>query len=167
MFLLALGQYLTRGFPTTAPPSKNDPHPFISHDVPEADWLRFLEEVKAAGQLSESQERYSQLPIVSILPIVGSLSTHVIRQQMKKGKSKEVAKVIDNWNHHFFNPRQMEVVLMHGATKVSGLKTHLGSNASIPGPSIRPAHSESSIGKGKGKAKEEDDTTYRLFVMPL
>lgn len=105
---------------------------------------------------------------------------------MKKGKSKEVAKVIDNWNHvrpfndhhshveavidafqHFFNPRQMEVVLMHGATKVSGLKTHLGSNASIPGPSIRPAHSESSIGKGKGKAKEEDDTTYRLFVMPL
>lgn len=35
---------------------------------------RFLEEVKAAGQLSESQERYSQLPIVSILPIVGELS---------------------------------------------------------------------------------------------
>jgi hypothetical protein len=66
-------------------------------------------------------------------------------------------------------PRQIQVVLMQGATKLSGLKAHLGSNASIPGPSIQLAHSaSSSVGKGKGKAKEEEeDTTYRLFVMPL
>jgi hypothetical protein len=35
---------------------------------------RFLAEVKAAGQLSDNQERYSHIPIVSILPIVGKFS---------------------------------------------------------------------------------------------
>ncbi|KAF5351243.1 hypothetical protein D9756_008442 [Leucocoprinus leucothites] len=170
-FLIATGQFLTRGFPALPPPSKTAPHPFALHDVTESDWLKFLEEVKTAGQLTDQQEQWARLPIVSIVPIVGSISTYMIRQQMKKGKSKDVAAVISNWNHHFFNPRCMEAVLMRGPTRLSGLKKNPNSHTqSTPGWSgntliQHPVDSEAS--KGKGKEKEGEDTTYRLFVMPL
>jgi hypothetical protein len=33
--------------------------------------IRFLREVKTAGELTERQEHWARLPIVSIIPIVG------------------------------------------------------------------------------------------------
>lgn len=42
-FLLANGQYLTRGFPALPPPSRTTPHPFASHDITESDWLRYAD----------------------------------------------------------------------------------------------------------------------------
>jgi hypothetical protein len=38
-FLIATGQYLTRGFPALPPPSNVNPHPFVTHDVTEDEWL--------------------------------------------------------------------------------------------------------------------------------
>lgn len=35
---------------------------------------RFLQEVRAAGNLTEKQERLAHLPIVSIIPIVGKIA---------------------------------------------------------------------------------------------
>ncbi|KAF9445680.1 hypothetical protein P691DRAFT_611699, partial [Macrolepiota fuliginosa MF-IS2] len=164
-FLLANGQYLTRGFPTSPPPSRTIPHPFASHDVTESDWSKFIQEVSAAGELTRKQEGLARLPIVSILPIVGDLSTYLIRQQMKKGKSKDVKTVIDLWNHHFFRPRHIEVVLMCGTARLTGLdKTPTSNNGSTPGWAGNTLVGQES--KNKGKAKEEDDT-YRLYIMPL
>jgi hypothetical protein len=43
MFLLASSDKstsLSKGFPMTPPPSKDDPHPFVTHDVNEIDWLQ-------------------------------------------------------------------------------------------------------------------------------
>lgn len=107
---------------------------------------------------------------------------------MKKGKAKDVGKVIDLWNHvcfevicisplradppllqHFFHPRRIEVVLMRGMTRLSGLDKHPGSpqvsTPGWPGNTSTPPTIESSSNKGKGK--DEEDTTYRLFIMPL
>lgn len=43
MFLLASSEKstsLSKGFPMAPPPSKEDPHPFVTHDINEIDWLQ-------------------------------------------------------------------------------------------------------------------------------
>ena len=42
MFLVAQGKTLNKGFPSTPPLSSLNPHPFVSHDVTERDWIRYL-----------------------------------------------------------------------------------------------------------------------------
>ena len=42
MFLVATGKTLDKGFPYASPPSKSIPHPFVSHDINEGDWIRYL-----------------------------------------------------------------------------------------------------------------------------
>ena len=42
MFLVATGKTLSKGFPYISPASNSNPHPFASHDVYEADWMRYL-----------------------------------------------------------------------------------------------------------------------------
>lgn len=39
IFLVCRGQYLYKGFLSLPPPSKAVPHPFITHDINEGDWL--------------------------------------------------------------------------------------------------------------------------------
>lgn len=54
---------------------------------------------------------------------------------------------------------------MRGMTRLSGLDKYLGSaSGSTPGWLMPPGAESGSI---TGKAKEEEDTTYRLFIMPL
>ena len=92
MFLVASGKTLDKGFPYASPPSKSNPHPFLSHDVNEGDWIRyvyfntrvlivvidwrnvrFLEEAHMAACLTDKQIRNSHLPIVCLVPGVGEL----------------------------------------------------------------------------------------------
>jgi hypothetical protein len=40
IYLIANGKYLEQGFPLVPPPSPKQPHPFVTHDVNEADWSR-------------------------------------------------------------------------------------------------------------------------------
>jgi len=42
MFLVATGKTLDKGFPYASPPSNSTPHPFVSHDINEGDWIRYL-----------------------------------------------------------------------------------------------------------------------------
>lgn len=50
--LVSLSHELDKGFPALAPPAMVQPHPFALHDIQEADWVRFLSDVKRAGTLS-------------------------------------------------------------------------------------------------------------------
>ena len=43
---------LDSGFPNTIPPSSMHPHPFVTHDVTEEDWLRFVSDMKKAAGLA-------------------------------------------------------------------------------------------------------------------
>jgi hypothetical protein len=40
-YLVSNGEHLDNGFPALLPPSEMQPHPFVSHDVNESDWIRY------------------------------------------------------------------------------------------------------------------------------
>ncbi|TFK52377.1 hypothetical protein OE88DRAFT_1657610 [Heliocybe sulcata] len=52
MVTLGAGKDLGDGFTAVPPPSALQPHPFQSHDVQDADWVRFLGDIKSAGKLT-------------------------------------------------------------------------------------------------------------------
>ena len=66
LVLVGKGTTLDRGFPYAAPacpaPAGTPaPHPFVVHDVTEADWRRFLHDVRIAGSLSPMNKVVSGL----------------------------------------------------------------------------------------------------------
>ncbi|EDR02041.1 uncharacterized protein LACBIDRAFT_310263 [Laccaria bicolor S238N-H82] len=173
IFLVCRGQYLYKGFLPVPPPSSAIPHPFITHDVNEGDWLNFLAEIQSAATLTEKDLSRSHLPIISIIPIVNSLSAYGIRKYMKGRKESSVVKVIDFWNHHFFRPRKLEVILTKGPIKLSGTHDHPIADLHVPETSsTRSSLSDRKEGKLKGKEKagtadDPEDNTYRLFVVSI
>jgi len=173
IFLVCRGQYLYKGFLSLPPPSSAIPHPFITHDVNEGDWLDFLAEIQGAATLTEKDLSRSHLPIISIIPIVNSLASYGIRKFMKSRKASSVLKVIDIWNHHFFRPRKLEVILTKGPIKLSGTHDYPIADLHTPETSgTRSSFMDRKEGKLKGKEKEStaddpEDTTYRLFVVPI
>lgn len=46
---ISLGKDLADGFPSIPPSSTTQPHPFMTHDVNEEDWLRLLGDIKKVG----------------------------------------------------------------------------------------------------------------------
>lgn len=170
IFLVCRGQYLNKGFLPLPPPSTATPHPFITHDINEGDWLDFLAKIQGAATLTEKDLARSHLPIISMIPIVNSLTSYGIRKYMKGRKESSVLKVVDIWNHHFFRPRKLEVILTKGPIKLSG--THDRPIADLHIPETSSTRSSFSDRKTKGKEKEStaddpEDTTYRLFVVPI
>jgi hypothetical protein len=57
----------------------------------------------------------SFIPVVNIL---GCVVSKTVRQFMKAHRRRSVPITIENWNHHFFRPRKMEVVLTQGVWKL-------------------------------------------------
>jgi len=95
---------------------------------------------------------------------------------MKSNKGNVVAQEVDLWNHHFFHPRKINVILMKGQYKLSGQSDvpipdlHTPQASSFDGPSIvgtKTANQKAVDGKGKAKAKEDDKDSYRLFIVPI
>jgi len=172
IFLVAQGKTLDKGFPLVSPPSGDRPHPFVSHDINEVDWLGFLHAVKIAASLTEKDIRRSHLPLISIVPIINTLSAYGVQQFMKSRKGEVIVKTIELWNHHFFEPRKTRIILMKGQTKLSGnneraipdLHTPLSSNTSTVSEQIS---AEANAHKGKGKSIENHDEIVRLFLIPL
>ncbi|PPQ69849.1 hypothetical protein CVT25_005490 [Psilocybe cyanescens] len=154
LFLVANGKTLEKGFPRVQPPSVVHPHPFTYHDVTESDWLSFLDVLRAAASLTEKDISRSNLPIISILPIVNTLTEAGVQMIMKSRKGGKVAKMVDRWNHHFFSPRRMRAILMKGSIKISGL-TDISADGQLSTLSEYPTPST------------PNDNVYRLFVISV
>ncbi|KAI6133450.1 hypothetical protein EDD17DRAFT_1553236 [Pisolithus thermaeus] len=122
MCLISNGKDLAKGFPELPPPCQLAPHPFATHDVTEEDWKRFLTDVKKGASLTGAQRIKSNvIPLVAGLSFVGGLfMTHAIEQKMKSKNRTAAGDVVDHWNHYFFGPRRMEVVLSQGSERLSG-----------------------------------------------
>jgi len=120
-YLIANGKNLDSGFPMEPPPSPVHPHPFTSHDVNEADWTRFLRDLKQTATLS-GRERLTAGGASLVAPsfITGMIVSTVIKKSMEYKKKNTVGELIDNWNHYFFHPRRMEVILAKGQDRVNG-----------------------------------------------
>jgi len=127
----------------------------------------FVEAVYLAANLTDKDVRRSyKLPIVSIVPIINDLSAMGVQKIMKNRKVHKVAKLIDTWNHHFFEPRKMRVVLMKGETKLNGLTE----------PPLAPPPPPANLFAARDIVKNKDsepssshhnDDNYRLFVVSL
>jgi len=165
MFLVAHGKTLDKGFPIASPPSNSVPHPFVSHDVNEGDWMSFLNDARMAATLTDKQIWRSHLPIVSIIPIVNSLSSYGVQKFMKHRNSSKVVVCIDKWNRHFFEARKLKIVLMRGQVKVSGQNEYLN-DTPTSSSGDQKEYPPSSPGIGQELIGKNDDV-YRLFVVSL
>ncbi|KAJ7659606.1 hypothetical protein DFH06DRAFT_1194719 [Mycena polygramma] len=166
MFLLADGNSLKQGFPAVLPPSATQPHPFSLLDVKETDWTQFLNEMRVIARLSEEERNTAYcIPILSAIPIINVAIAGAIMHHMQRKKPALVSLFVDKWNHHFFHPRNIEIILMRGQVKLSGqsdqpvagLYTPRTVNFKAP-----PLATDTGAGASKGSNK-----TYRLFIVSM
>ncbi|KAG2348066.1 hypothetical protein BDR05DRAFT_926913 [Suillus weaverae] len=122
MCLISNGTDLSKGFPELPPPCQLCVHPFAAHDIMEEDWKRFLADIKKAGSLSAGQRiKSNAIPFLTGVGLVGGFFlTGAIEKRMKARNRNAAGDVIDHWNHYFFGPRKMEVVLCQGSERLSG-----------------------------------------------
>ncbi|KAF8656519.1 hypothetical protein AX16_002483 [Volvariella volvacea WC 439] len=133
IFLIARGRYLDKGFPPVPPPAPFRTHPFSNHDICQQDWVQFLEDIRLAAKLTPNQRRMAEgLPLVSMVPVVNTLVAHAVKTHMKRKKEEPASSVVDAWNHHFFHPRKVEVILMRGPVRVSGTKNYAIPDLHVP-----------------------------------
>ncbi|KZT66654.1 hypothetical protein DAEQUDRAFT_739891 [Daedalea quercina L-15889] len=114
--LRSLGNDLSQGFPALPPESRDIPHPFATHDVNEDDWRRFLYGVKSASALSQAANAQAGME----LGLLGMLVSLGVDGATKGRKSSAACTLIDQWNIHFFHPRQITVVLAKGTKAYNG-----------------------------------------------
>lgn len=122
MCLISNNKDLSKGFPEVPPPCQLCTHPFATHDIMEEDWKRFLADVKKAASLSGGQRiKSNAIPFIAGISLVGGFFlTKAIENRMKTKNRSAAGDVIDHWNHYFFGPRRMEVILCQGSERLSG-----------------------------------------------
>ncbi|TFY59727.1 hypothetical protein EVJ58_g5605 [Rhodofomes roseus] len=119
--LTSLDAQLDKGFPPLAPPVARMPHPFATHDVADDDWQRFLHDIKIASSLSPiNRVAAGVAPMAMNIGLTGFLVSRGIEKRMRAKKSEAIGQLIEQWNAHFFHPRQISVVLAEGSMVYSG-----------------------------------------------
>ncbi|KAL1732268.1 hypothetical protein EV714DRAFT_282868 [Schizophyllum commune] len=159
-FLIANGdgEHIHKAFPIAVPPSTAYPHPFQSHGVLEEDWKAFLQAIQQKAVISDEQKSRARIPIISLIPVVNIIVREGITTLMKSRKVHPVCKLIHLWNHHYFNPRRIEVILMQGNARVDQEK------ASLPKEYENKGYTQTA---GGSNLNFDDDKTFRLVVRSL
>ncbi|KAJ7469295.1 hypothetical protein B0H11DRAFT_1868568 [Mycena galericulata] len=171
MFLFAEENSLKKGFPCVPPPSTSHPHPFELFDINETDWAEFLDDLRVMARLSPQDRTQAEcVPIVSALPLINIVVGSAIRHHLRRQKPRLVSLLVDKWNHHFFHPRGIEVILMRGQNKLSG-------QSDQPVPSLYtprtvnftppPLDDSDAPDKHGHHHASGGDKTYRLFVVSM
>lgn len=106
--IVAKGEYIDGGFPPVYMGSELGPH-----DVSEADWTRFREDVAIMGRLTGKQQIVSGVaPITMHIGATGFLVTKLIQKGMKKTRLPPVLELIELWNSAFFERRRVRVTMV-------------------------------------------------------
>jgi len=168
------------------------PHPFTSHDVGEADWSRFLGELKQNATLSGG-ERLAATGASLVVPsfIGGMIVSGAVKMAMQYNKKNSVGELVDSWNQTYFHPRGLDVILAKGQDRmdsghgfVPGLDPQIEQMA--PSLAFSASSSDDSLGsrddrkqrkrERKQRKRENrsqilgiggDASRYRLFVVSL
>ncbi len=138
MVLIGKGNTLDRGFPYIPPDSPLVPHPFVTHDVNEQDWRRFLHDMRVAGSLSPMNRVVAGLaPLALGIGIIFGMSflascgyglqtdhrrsagffiVKGVDSLLKRTKKGPVSQLIDAWNHvrfrvHLYAARTQRLTL--------------------------------------------------------
>lgn len=116
--VLAVSDKLQDGFalipPVTAP---GDPHPFTSHDITEEDWHKFLKDFQKTAHLSASDRLFQGM---SNSFAKDKKSSANVQKRVAENKLEPIGDYLMAWNHYFFHPRRMSVVLAKGGHRFSG-----------------------------------------------
>ncbi|KAH9932306.1 uncharacterized protein B0H18DRAFT_53092 [Fomitopsis serialis] len=97
--LTSLDDQLDKGFPPLAPPAVTAPHPFVTHDVADEDWQRFLHDVRIASSLSPIEcAKAGVAPIAMNIGLMGMLVSKGIEKRMRNKKSDAIGELIEHWN---------------------------------------------------------------------
>ncbi|KAJ6592797.1 hypothetical protein B0H19DRAFT_1365138 [Mycena capillaripes] len=171
MFLLADRNSLKQGFPAVLPPTSHQPHPFSWSDINETDWTRFLEEMRTVARLTQKEKNLGySIPILSAIPWINIAIASAIMHHIQRKKPALVSLLVDKWNHHFFHPRNIEVILMRGQTKLSGQSDQAVANLYTPRTvNFKPPPlSGTNNDPGDDRhASKGDNKIYRLFVVSM
>lgn len=115
-YIRSLGKHVDKGFPKGFPSAQ-----LSSHDINAEDWTQFLDDLAYTGKLTGVQNVVSTVfPVTRYVGFIGHTITRVIEDGMKKGKHGKIATLVDIWNTVFFNQRGVNIVLLHGTTRISG-----------------------------------------------
>ncbi|KAF7971355.1 hypothetical protein HWV62_21382 [Athelia sp. TMB] len=108
-YLLDLGGL---NFPMKPPPSRVQPHPFITHDVNQLDWKRFLDDIRKTAVRKQTEQRGS---ILIAADFIGEI---ISATKGSASRPKTVSTLVDIWNEHFFHPRRLEAILAIGRKRI-------------------------------------------------
>jgi hypothetical protein len=171
MYLTSKGKHLDKGFPLMPPPTPVTPHPFATHDVNEDDWHRFLNEVKKAGKLTgREQIEAAAVPITTRMSLTGVLASSTIENRLKEKKVVTVGELINTWNHLFFYPRRMQVILtkdqwdgaMPNVPKRRGSTSSSSSSPSSSASSSSSSHGSHRNGQWKALTRKVDREAHKM-----
>lgn len=116
--VLAVSEKLQDGFallpPVTTP---GEAHPFISHDITEEDWQKFLKDFQKTAHLSASDRLFQGISNTFMKDKIPSAK---VQKRMAENKLEPIGDYLMAWNHYFFRPRRMTVVLARGRERFSG-----------------------------------------------
>jgi len=190
-YLISNSTYLGDGFPVVPPLSLMQPHPFTSHDVGEADWSRFLGELKQSARLSGGEQLTAKGAGLVVPSIVGGMIVSgALKMAMQYNKKNSVGELVDNWNQSYFHPRGLDVILAKGQDRLDsghGFVPGLDPQIEQMAPSLASSSSSSDrldYREDKKERKRErkerkredrlrgfgiggDASRYRLFVVSL
>ncbi|OCH95402.1 hypothetical protein OBBRIDRAFT_745604 [Obba rivulosa] len=155
--LLGTSSRLEAGFPELPPPSSAIPHPFVTHDVGEEDWMLFLRHVKAVANDTPVMGKFATeiAPRAMAFGFLGALAMTKGMEVAVKGKKKgPVAQLIAQWNHYFFHPRQIDVVLAQGRICYTG-------GDEIPPDMLRRSKSSKKVAQAQIADDSDSDSERR------
>lgn len=92
-----------------APPGMD--HPFMTHDVRQEDWAKFLQDLNQTA-------RWGTINAFRSRGVPRSLT---LQRRMYRKNVVPLGEIIDAWNNYYFHPRRMSVVLAQGRRRCSGL----------------------------------------------
>lgn len=116
--VLAVSERLQDGFALIPPVTRpGDPHPFISHDITEEDWHRFLKDFQKTAHLPASDRLFQG---IANSFMSGKSPSAKIQQRVAENRLEPIGDYLMAWNHYFFRPRRMTVILAKGTHRFSG-----------------------------------------------
>ncbi|KAH8553272.1 hypothetical protein BGW37DRAFT_485110 [Umbelopsis sp. PMI_123] len=117
------GPRLENGFPMMYPG-----YVLSTHDIPEQDWIRFIQDIAIAAHWGTGQTMHTssgyQTNYGSSRGLTGIMGMQ--RNTPQYGSSRQAAGLVDIWNTYYFHQRGINMILMHGPYPITGPNAYQG-----------------------------------------
>ncbi|KAF9445679.1 hypothetical protein P691DRAFT_254637 [Macrolepiota fuliginosa MF-IS2] len=119
------GRALDKGFSLSLPLSSEATHPFKQRDITDADWTRFMQDLRDRTAFPNSQKNSTFIiPIALGLGPGAFFISNAIKAKIRRKKLAHAIALINTWNQNFFGPRQVEIILMRGTRALTQSKSN-------------------------------------------